>query len=112
MAGALAIVLCSPVGADDKKDGAKPKRTPLTKELGFSKDQLKKYRAATKELAGKTKAIQGDKDLSKKDRTVKMREIQKERIEALKKVCTDEQEKKLEEVLAKRKAAGKKKKNK
>ena len=112
MAGALAIVLCSPVAADDKKDGAKPKRTPLTKELGFSKDQIKKYRAATKELAGKTKAIQGDKDLSKKDRTAKMREIQKERMVALKKVCTDEQEKKLEEVLAKRKAAGKKKKNK
>ena len=112
MAGALAIALCGPVAADDKKPAAKPKRTPLTKELEFSKDQIKKYRAATKELNAKSKAIQGDKDLSKKDRTVKMREIQKERIEALKKVCTDEQEKKLEEVLAKRKAAGKKKKNK
>ncbi len=112
MAGILAIALCGPVAADDKKAGAKPKRVALTKELGLSKDQIKKYRAATKELNTKGKAIQEDKDLSKKDRTAKMREIQKERIEALKKVCTDEQAKKLDEVQAKRKAAGKKKKNK
>ncbi|SVC38628.1 uncharacterized protein METZ01_LOCUS291482 [marine metagenome] len=112
MAGILAIALCGPVAADDKKAGAKPKRVALTKELGLSKDQIKKYRAATKELNEKGKAIKENKDLSKKEKTAKSREIQKARIEALKEVCTDEQKKKLEEVLAKRKAAGKKKKNK
>ena len=112
MAGILAIALCGPVAADDKKAGAKPKRVALTKELGLSKDQIKKYRTETKELNGKSKAIQEDKDLNKKDKRAKLSEIQKARIEALKEVCTDEQKKKLEEVLAKRKAAGKKKKNK
>ena len=112
MAGILAIALCGPVAADDKKADAKPKRVSLPKELGFSKDQNKKYRAATKELNEKGKAIREDKDLSKKEKTAKSREIQKARIEALKEVCTDEQKKKLEEILAKRRAASKKKKNK
>lgn len=113
MAGALAIALCSPAAADDKKaDAPKPKRVALTKEIGLSKDQLKKYRAATKELNAKGKEIQGNKDLNKKDKRTKMREIQEKRISALKEICTDEQKKKLEDVLAKRKAAGKKKKDK
>ena len=112
MAGILAIALCGPVAADDKKAGAKPKRVALTKELGLSKDQIKKYRAATKELNGKSKAIQEDKDLNKKEKRAKLSEIQKERLAALKSICTEEQKKKLEEVLAKRKAANKKKKNK
>lgn len=110
MAGLLTIALCGLAVADDKKPGKdKPKRQALTKVLELSKEQIKDYRAATKELNAKTKAIRENKDLDKKAKSLQMRAIQKERIEALKKICTDEQKKKLEDIIAKRKKGGKKK---
>lgn len=110
MAGLLTIALCGLAVADDKKPGKdKPKRQALTKVLELSKEQIKDYRAATKGFLEKTKEIRENKDLDKKAKSLQMRAIQKERIEALKKICTDEQKKKLEDIIAKRKKGGKKK---
>ncbi|MBH40390.1 MAG: hypothetical protein CL790_04095 [Chloroflexi bacterium] len=115
MAGALALALSGPAMADDKDDkkpAAKGNRTNIIKELGLTKEQRQKLAGTNKEIREKVGEIRKNNDLDKKAKAAKIREINKTRVEAIKKVLNEEQLKKYEEILAKRKTGGKKNKDK
>ena len=111
LALAAAVAMGTPLLADDKADDKpKAKRTNILAELGLDKDQRKKLNELGKGLREKQAELRKNKDLPKKDRAAKMKALNAERHEIMKKVLNEDQLKKYEEILAKRKAAGKKKK--
>ncbi len=111
LALAATVALGSPLFADDdKKDQPKKKRSNnILTELGLSKQERKKVVEATKPIQAKRAALRKNKDLPRKEKAAKNRELAKEYNEALKKVLTEEQMKKYTELQAKRSAARKKK---
>ena len=111
LALAATVALGSPLFADDdKKDQPKKKRSNnILTELGLSKQERKKVIEATKPIQAKRTALHKNKDLPRKEKAAKSRELAKEYNEALKKVLTEEQMKKYTELQAKRSAARKKK---
>jgi hypothetical protein len=110
LALATTVALGSPLFADDdKKDQPKKKRSNILAELGLSKQERKKVIEATKPIQAKRAALRKNKDLPRKEKAAKSRELAKEYNEALKKVLTEEQMKKYTEIQAKRRAANKKK---
>ncbi len=111
LALAATVALGSPLFADDdKKDQPKKKRSNnILTELGLSKQERKKVIEATKPIQAKRTALRKNKDLPRKEKAAKSRELAKEYNEALKKVLTEEQMKKYTEIQAKRRAANKKK---
>ena len=108
LALAAAVAMGTPLLADDKaEDKPKAKRTNILAELGLDKDQRKKLNELGKGLREKQAELRKNKDLPKKDRAAKMKALNAERHEIMKKVLNEGQLKKYEEILAKRKAAGK-----
>lgn len=112
---AVATVMAMNVAqaADDekKKAPAKKGRGNVLAELGLSKQERKKVIEATKPIQAKRTALRKNKDLPRKEKAAKSRELTEEYNEALKKVLTEEQMKKYTEIQAKRSAARKKKKS-
>lgn len=112
MAIACAVALSTPVLADDDKDKPKKKRGNIFAELGLSKDKLKHINKVLKPVREKTAALRKKKDLPRKERATQFKALAKERDEILKKCLSEAEFKKYQDVLAKRRAAGKKGKGK
>ena len=94
MAGVLALALSGPAMADDKDDkkpAAKGNRTNIIKELGLTKEQRQKLAGTNKEIREKVGEIRKNNDLDKKAKAAKIREINKTRVQAIKKVLNEEQ---------------------
>lgn len=112
LALAATVALGSPLLADDKdKAKDKPKRGNIFAELKITKEQRQKIAELSKDLRAKQAELRKNKDLPKKDRAAKQKALAAERTAIFKKVLNEEQLKKFEDILAKRKAGGKKKKD-
>ena len=109
-AGLLALALCGPAMADDKKKPAegKKKGANILKELKLSKEQRKKLNESTKEIREQAAKLRANKDLDKKEKAKQFRELKAANVAAIKKVLNEGQLKQYEDHLAK--AAERKKK--
>jgi hypothetical protein len=104
-----AVALATPALADDDKDKPKKKRGNIFAELGLSKDKLKHINKVLKPVREKSAELRKQKDLPRKERAAKYKEINTERDAILKKCLSEAEFKKYQDLLAKRRADRKKK---
>ncbi len=97
-----------PPGAQQRRGMQSPQERAdnLAKELTLTDDQKKKVLTALEDQQKQRQALMGDTSLSQEDRMTKMREISTKTNDAIKAVLNDEQKKKYDESMQRRRGPG------